>query len=82
VSESNLPPHSLAQERLGTFYREGIGVEVDLIVAHMWFNISASNGNKFAENDRSEIEQNMTAEEILSAQTLARECVAKDYKDC
>lgn len=74
--------HSLAQERLGSMYREGQGFEKNLLFAHMWFNISASNGNKFAENDRSEIEKFMSEQEIMSAQNLALECVAKDYKNC
>lgn len=74
--------HSLAQERLGSMYREGQGFEKNLLFAHMWLNISASNGNKFAKNDRSEIEEFMSEQEIISAQNLALECVAKNYKNC
>ncbi|MEO9574124.1 MAG: tetratricopeptide repeat protein [Tateyamaria sp.] len=67
---------------LADAYRDGRGVIQDNLYAHMWFNIGASLGFKLAALNRDEMAKEMTAEDISKAQTLARECVAKDYKGC
>ena len=72
-----------AQSNLGTMYGLGTGVIQDNIYAHMWFNIAASSGNaKNASKNRDIIAKQMTPADISAAQTLARECVAKNYKGC
>jgi len=71
-----------AQQNLGDMYEEGKGVIKDNIYAHMWANISASNGDEDAVRLRDFVEESMTPAEIAEAQKLARECVAKNYKDC
>ena len=40
--------NAIAQNTLGGMYDNGDGVIQDNIYAHMWWNISASNGNKDA----------------------------------
>jgi len=71
-----------AQYNLGVMYGKGMGVIQDNIYAHMWFNISASNGNKNAFTNRDIMVKRMTPTDISTAQKLARECIEKKYKGC
>jgi len=48
----------------------------------MWLNIAASLGEKTASENRDMVAERMTPSQIQEAQTLARECVAKNYKGC
>ena len=48
----------------------------------MWWNIAASSGDAYAGEKRDIVAKKMTAEDILKAQGLARECVKKNYKGC
>ena len=54
----------------------------DNVYAHMWWNIAASSGNKFAVKNRDIVAEEMTPAQIEDAQKLARECVRKKYKGC
>ena len=63
-------------------YANGNGVIQDNIYAHMWFNISASNGHKKGAKNRGKIAKTMTTSDISAAQKLARDCVKKKYKGC
>ena len=63
-------------------YGKGQGVIQDYTLAHMWWNIAASQGHETAAENRRTVEQNMTPAKIEKAQDLARECIAKNYKDC
>ena len=59
---------------LGVAYSTGShGVESDMIEAHKWFNIAASQGHEEASWCRSDISDEMTAREIAEAQRRARE---------
>jgi TPR repeat protein/antitoxin component YwqK of YwqJK toxin-antitoxin module len=61
-----------AQNDLGFMYDNGIGVPQDYLLAHMWFNLSASNGNEDAIEKRNKVEKKMTPEQIEKAQEMAR----------
>jgi TPR repeat protein len=74
--------YASAQNNLGVMYANGYGVIQDAVVAHMWYNIGGANGNELGPDNRSEIEQRMTREQIAEAQALARRCMASDYQDC
>ena len=74
--------HPTSQANLGLMYEEGLGVIKDNVYAHMWTNISISNGSEDGVGIRDRVEETMTSYEIAEAQKLARECVAKNYKDC
>ena len=71
---------------LGEMYQQGRGVTRDYIRAHMWWNIAASEelatGLELARRELVKIQKDMTPAEVSKAQQLARECVAKNYKDC
>lgn len=58
---------------LGIAYSSGAGgLDVDLIEAHKWFNLSALSGSARAAECRAEIAEDMTAREIAEAQRQAR----------
>ena len=71
-----------AQYNLGLMYDNGQGVPQDYIRAHMWFNISVSTGYENAIKGRDIVARKLTPADLSAAQKLARECVAKNYKDC
>lgn len=50
--------------------------DVDLITAHMWFNLAAMQGNLEARAYRAELAAEMTTEEVADAQRRAREYLA------
>jgi TPR repeat protein len=52
--------HAKAQKNLGLMHARGKGVIKNNILAHMWWNISASKGNKDAAGDRGIVEKKMT----------------------
>ena len=73
----------IAQVNLGYMYANGEGVIQDIVYAHMWLNIAASEGNETAKVYRDDvIAIGMTPSQIEEAQRLARECVKKNYKGC
>ena len=71
-----------AQNNLGVMYGEGPGVIQDYVRAHMWGNIAASNGSENGGKVRDIVAKEMTPADISAAQTLARECVRRNYKRC
>ena len=54
------------------YIKEGKGVPQDYALAHMWFNLSGSNGYKDAVKNREIIEKRMSPSQIEEAQRLAR----------
>jgi uncharacterized protein len=58
---------------LGMVYSAGCGVAVDMVAAHMWFNIAATRGRKEAVQLRREIAEQMSDTEIGQAQRAARD---------
>lgn len=77
-SKKNVP----SMVALASMYEFRLGVNQDYIKAHMWYNIAASKGSALGKDLRNMISKQMTNEQISLAQKLARECVAKNYKDC
>ena len=53
-------------------YAKGEGVLQDYALAHMWWNISGSIGDKNAVKNRDIVEKEMTPSEIEEAQKMAR----------
>ena len=72
----------LAQFNLGLMYANGQGVVQNNVQAHMWFNIAAVKGDKDTVKSRDIVAGKMTAEQIAQAQRLAKECQARNYKNC
>ena len=71
-----------AQADLAASYGLGEGIEQNYVYAYMWSSIASSNGNAEAKRLSSGIAEFMSIEDISLAQFLAKECVAKKYKNC
>ena len=71
-----------AQGNLGSMYFKGQGTNQDYVRAFMWWNIAASQGSTNAQKNRDKVQGMMTSSQIEKAQNLARECIARDYKNC
>ena len=74
--------HASAQYNLGNIYGNGQGVVQDYVRAHMWFNLAATKGQTNAVKNREVVAAKMTTQQIAEAQKLARECQARNYKNC
>ena len=53
-------------------YYDGLGVPQDYVLAHMWWNLSGSNGYKDAVKNRNIVEKKMSKQQIEKAQEMAR----------
>ena len=71
-----------AQGGIGFMYRDGKGLLQDNVIAHMWFNIATTNGNKDTRLNRDGIAKSMTLAVIQEAQAMARECMSSGYERC
>jgi TPR repeat protein len=65
--------HRKATLFLGIMYGEGRGVPQDYVRAHMWFSLSAAQGEQSAVKGLEMAEQRMTPAQIDEAQKLARD---------
>lgn len=57
----------------GLAYSTGLGVDIDLVAAHKWFNLAALKGNEDAKQSRQDMADQMTAEDLKQALKAARE---------
>jgi TPR repeat protein len=73
---------SIAQYMLGTMYATGQGVGKDLVQAHMWLTLSAQQGNEPTRQNtlriRDRLAEQMTPEQIVEAERLARDWSAQN----
>jgi len=60
--------------KLGLIY--STGEAVDLVQAHMWFNLAAARGSDCAKECRRELAMQLSGSEIAQAQKLAREWIS------
>jgi tetratricopeptide (TPR) repeat protein len=78
--------NEIAQLNLGEMYSDGSGVRQDFVRAHMWFTLAAaaSSGDSgdAAIKNRDSIAAKMTAEQIGTAQEMARRCQESKFKNC
>lgn len=61
-----------AQTLLGVLLEKGLGVPKDMVLAHAWYNIAATNSFKNAVPRRDAVTLRLSAEEITEAQVLAK----------
>lgn len=59
--------------KLGLIYSTGQGCAIDLVQAHMWFNLAAARGSESAKECRRELADMMSKDEVARAQRAARE---------
>ncbi len=62
-----------AQTILGLMYVKGQGVAQSYLLAHMWLNLAAAQGEAGALADRDQLARMMTPAQIAEAQRLAQE---------
>lgn len=72
--------HAGAQNNLGVIYRDGDGVRTNRVQAYMWFSLAASQMNAKARNSQQELALDMSDADILQAQQLTAEYMAKLWK--
>jgi len=60
-----------SQYELGKLYEEGLGVPQNFVLAHLYFNLAASQGNKEAREARNAISEKMAKEQLTEAQKMA-----------
>jgi hypothetical protein len=65
--------------RLGLIYSTGQSGAVDLVRAHMWFNLAAMKGSEAAKECRRELADQMTSDQIADAQRAAREWLSRRH---
>lgn len=63
--------------QLGINHSIGRSGPTDMVAAHMWFNLAASQGNVDAIRMRQEISREMSGAEIAEAQRQAREWLTR-----
>jgi len=63
--------------KLGLIY--STGQELDLVQAHMWFNLAAVRGSEAAKESRRELADQMSKDEIAAALTRAREWLSTKH---
>jgi TPR repeat protein len=65
--------HAEAQHALGLMYRYHVaGMQQDVVIAYMLWNLAAASGNANAAEQRASIARRMTQEQIDEAQALSR----------
>jgi len=78
--------NQFAQINLGVMYTNGTGVRQDFVRAHMWFALAAAalsgDSGDTATKNRDRIASKMTAEQIATAQEMARRCQESKLKNC
>ena len=78
--------NQFAQNNLGVMYTNGTGVRQDFVRAHMWFTLAAAalsgDSGDTATKNRDRIASKMTAEQIATAQEMARRCQESKLKNC
>ena len=70
-----------AQNNIGAMYELGHGVLQDNVMAHMWYKIAAAN-NAEKSGERKDKRALMTSADNSKAQSMARECMSSNYKNC
>ena len=83
--------HAEAQFMLGIMYTRGHGVQTDLVLAHMWYVLSAAHcaisvscdmeNKTVARSNKDFVERRMSSEQTTDAQRLALEWVVSHSQD-
>ena len=76
------PGHATAQSNLGAMYYNGQRVLADVVIVHLWFNITAANRNEKGSENKEKIAKQMTSEDISKAQAMETACMNSNYQKC
>ena len=69
--------HALAQYDLALMYFEGAGVQQDVITAYKWLLIAINSGHDMMREQLQRVENSMTRDEIVTAQSLAQRWISR-----
>ncbi len=61
------------QNMVARMHLEGKGVDADPVMAHVWYTLSASQGNEEAMRAKAELEKGMSTDQLLASRRLAEE---------
>jgi TPR repeat protein len=59
--------------KVGLAYSTGVGVDVDMVEAHKWFNLAVLKGSEEARDYRQQISDMLSSEEVKLALKSARD---------
>ena len=71
-----------AQFILGLMYNNGLGVPKDYKKAYMWISLAINDETEGGEEVIDRVKENLSFEDLLEAQDMARRCRNSGYKDC
>ena len=72
--------YATAQYNLGVMYRDGSGVDMDSVKAYSWMLIASENDNDDANNDKDDLEDNMSLEQVSEGKKIAAKWMEKHPK--
>ena len=71
-----------AQYNLSFMYENGRSVLLNNVRAHVWYNIASANGDKEAGEWRDKTAAKMISAGISKSQSMAREYMKSNFKNC
>jgi len=70
----------VAQYNLSLRYQDGEGVVQDLVMAYVWYNVSAANGVRLVKESRDSVLARLSASERKLGRKLSKLCLNKPAK--
>ena len=71
-----------AQYNLGLMYERGLGVPKNYKKAYMWISLAINDETEGGQEIIDRVKENLSFEDLLEAQDMARRCRNSGYKDC
>ena len=73
--------HAGAQGTLGWMYEAGRGLQMDKVMAYVWYDVAVANGHKKAHRNRYNAEAELNEAELKKARALSKSCL-KEPANC
>ena len=73
--------HAGAQGTLGWMYEAGRGLQMDKVMAYVWYDVAVANGHKKAHRNRYNAETELNETELKKARVLSKSCL-KEPASC
>ncbi len=67
---------------VGALYKDGLGVEQDLVVAYMRYLLAERAGFDGGDGRLRPIAEELSVKQLLQAQSLKDECIERNFRDC
>ena len=69
--------HAGAQGTLGWMYEAGRGLQMDKVMAYVWYDVAVANGHKKAHRNRYSAKKNFNEAQMQKARALSKLCLEK-----